>query len=55
MLKNGGQAPLGIDAAVHVYLRLLSPASSVPRTESCTVVPVTGFDVAAAALAIVGA
>ena len=52
-LNNGTAAPLGRDGAVHVYLRLLSPPSSAPKTDSCTVVPVTLLDVAAAAVATV--
>ena len=54
ILKVGAETPLGSDAVNQVYLRLW-PAASLPRTESCAVVPVTALDDAAAAVATVGA
>lgn len=54
-LKIGAAAPLGIVVAAHVYLSLISPPSSAPRTESCVFAPVTGFAAAAAAVTTRGA
>ena len=53
-LKIGANAPLGNDVVVQAYFRLLSPASSKPRTQSCTVVPVTGLEAAVAATDAIG-
>ena len=53
-LNVGAAAPLGSELAAQVYFRLPSPASSQPKTDNCTAVPVTTLDATAAAVATVG-
>ena len=45
----------GVPVVTHVYVRPDSPASSAPSALRLVVVPVTGFGLAAAAVATVGA
>jgi len=52
---NSGLLPVGCAVADQVYVRLDSPPSSAPKTLSAVVVAVTGFGVADAAVATVGA
>jgi hypothetical protein len=51
----GAAAPAGTVVACQKYLRVLSPASSAPKTESFTVLPATELELAVATEETVGA